>query len=92
MFDNAIMSVLAGGGDVDTAIRKETLRAAVMRKIMCDVTGEVLDVRTAVYIGTSGQSFVIPGTLWDSHETPLREGIAAQGWEITDVIDGRALA
>lgn len=88
---DSIMQALAHGESAESVLRRETLRMAVCRKITCDLTGAVLDVRTAVLIETTGQMFVLPGAVFDQVESRLREGIAAQGWGITDIVDGRKL-
>jgi hypothetical protein len=75
----------------EAGLRAEVLMMGVQRQIMCDITGQVLDVRTAVYIETTGKSFCISGDAWADKEAQLRTGIEYRGWKIGDVIEGKKL-
>jgi purine-nucleoside phosphorylase len=75
-------------------LQEETLRHAVMTKIFCQISGQVLDVRDAVLFtcthnGNTG-AVVMKGDRWDA----MSEGVLAKAAEIgaaVEVIDGRAL-
>ena len=92
-----IMSDLANGDSADTAINREVLKAAVMRKITCPFSGVVLDIRKAVLFsvksstpgGASG-STVCDGAAWDKIADQTRAACVDKGF-ILEVIDGRVI-
>lgn len=96
---NDIMRALAGGLDPEVAVNREVLRAAVMRRITCPNTGNVLDVRTAVYFAvtdtTNGRHGceVVDGAAWDAGMgEAIREQVAQTGGRVElEVIDGRRI-
>lgn len=54
--------------DLETRVKREVLRAAVARQITCPITGEVLDVRTAVMVENSAGTAtlgVVSATAWE---------------------------
>jgi hypothetical protein len=88
-----IMQALAAGLDPDLIINREALRYAVQRQILCAKTGQILDIRTAVYYrvvnaeGTSGAE-VVTGEYFDRIDERLRAHCATNGIDL-EVIDGR---
>lgn len=71
-------------------LTRELLKYAVGRQIFCSVTGETLDVRTAVYYEIEGRPFV---NSHDGFYLNVKPALEAVGKEhlITDVIDGADL-
>lgn len=80
--------------DREKFVQQETLRHAIMTKIFCQISGQVLDIRDAVLFtcthnGNRG-AVVMKGDRWDA----MAEGVLAKAAELgaeTEVIDGRAL-
>ncbi len=92
---NDIHRFLLGEIDADTALARETLKAAVMRRITCPQSGRVLDVRTAVYFhvtaagGTAGAE-VVDGPVWDGpYGAHVRAACGTGRVTLDEVIDGR---
>ena len=80
---------------MEREVNKQVLLYAVQRKMFCDTTGQILDVRDSVLItGTkSGQTVVnlcIKGTVWDDGKADV-EAVAEQNGVTLEVIDGRDL-
>lgn len=91
---NYIHDAILGNTDMETALNREVLKAAVMRQIMCRRSGAVLDVRSAVYfkVELRGRSAaeVIDGAMWDAIADKITTSCEAQGAAI-EVIDGREI-
>lgn len=92
---NNIEQAILGTLDMDTAVNREILKAAVMRQIMCPRSRVVLDIRSAVYFAVKTRagktaSEVVDGKVWDDVKGPLTATCAEQ--DITlEVIDGRVV-
>lgn len=69
-------------------LTRELLRYAVGRAIFCSITGEILDVRTAVYYEVDGKPYV---NSHDGFYLNVKPALQAVGKQITDVIDGAEL-
>ncbi|WP_124821915.1 hypothetical protein [Micromonospora ureilytica] len=80
--------------DREKFISREVLRHGVMRQIVCERSGKVLDVRTAVMVttvkGDTRCAYVLDGDAWDEVDPALRAKAAELGMEV-EVIDGRTL-
>lgn len=92
---NDILRALADGVDPEDAVNREVLKAAVMRAITCQLTGVVLDVRSAVYFkatdaGGKGGSMVVDGKAWDVNADKIRTA-AEENRVVLEVIDGRII-
>ena len=75
-------------------INRESLRAAVVRAIMCPISGHVLDMRTAVLVSvvrdgrTIGTQAYSPAG-WASHGPTVRATIADRPGLTVATLDGR---
>jgi hypothetical protein len=92
---DSIMKALARGDDPDSIVNRAVLLAAVQRAITCGISGNVLDIRTAVYyrvVAPSGQSGsnVVTGAVWDEISENTRYMCNARNIAL-EVIDGRML-
>lgn len=71
-----------------------TLRAAVQRQILCQTTGAVLDVRTAVYVSITDpasearSALAVTGEAWDRAREQVLSVATDRGWTV-EVTDGR---
>jgi hypothetical protein len=63
------------------------VKGAVMRAIFCPYTGQVLDMRRAVYVAGRKHSYVMAAAHWDSLSESSRSTIRANA----TVYDGREL-
>lgn len=80
--------------DREKFVQEEALRHAIMTKIFCQISGQVLDIRDAVLFtcthnGNRG-AVVMKGNRWDA----MSEGVLAKAAELgaeVEVIDGRDL-
>lgn len=95
MSRNVFRALLADNeADRERFFNREVLQHGVMRQIVCEFSGELLDVRTAVMVTTvkddSRSAWVLVGEAWDEVEPRLRAKAAELGMEV-EVIDGRTL-
>ena len=71
----------------DKKVGRALVKAAVMRAIFCPYTGQVLDMRRAVYVEGRKHSYVMTAAHWDSLPESSRRTILANA----KVYDGREL-
>lgn len=72
--------------DLKDIVRDQLKRHLIGRRITCDVTGEVLDIRTAVFIVDRDGDPAIPVSPagWDQRKELMLEGLLARGYSIDD--------
>ncbi len=74
--------------DLKSTVDKQTLVWAINKVGFVDsFTQEALDVRNAVTFEGNGRLYVVTGENWDK----VRDLLAAKGWQLADIIDGRTL-
>lgn len=74
--------------DLKSTVDKQTLVWAINKVGFVDsFTQEALDVRNAVTFEGNGRLYVVTGENWDK----IRDLLAAKGWQLADIIDGRTL-
>jgi hypothetical protein len=80
--------------DMERTANRAILKHAVMRKIYCDRTGQVLDTQTAVMVtatlGPRVGTSVFAGSVYDTFRDSLA-AIAAKEGVVLEVLDGREL-
>lgn len=93
---NDVMRALMADNDADRErfVNREVLRHGVMRQIVCERSGRVLDVDRAVMVttvkGDRRTAYVLDGDAWDEVEAQLRAKAGELGMDV-EVIDGRTL-
>ncbi len=90
-----ITAALIKGMDVDRAVNREVLLAAVQTAIFCKLTGRVLDVKSTVLFTVSGPEVgraaaVVTADAWDGVKDAIQESTAEKGLKL-EVLDGREL-
>jgi hypothetical protein len=76
----------------DAAEQAIALLTAVRHQIVCEITQEVLDVRTSVYIETEdGPGYVMSASAWDENGETFKAGLVRLGQTLSLVVDGREL-
>jgi hypothetical protein len=73
----------------------ELLGYAVSRVIVCPLTRDVLDVRTAVLVDATdhgGAMAVVTGDAWDTHKDVVVQAVLGEAGTDFTVIDGRQLS
>lgn len=81
--------------DLQTTLDRAMLKGAVARQITCKVSGELLDVRTAVEVTVKFPSgnvstLVLKGTEWDAMADRFTANVGDKFTSVT-VLDGRKL-
>jgi hypothetical protein len=76
-------------------VNRQVLLYAVQRKMFCDITGQILDVRDSVLVTgeKDGQTVVnlcVKGTAWDDGAEDAKAKAEDLG-VVLDIIDGRNL-
>lgn len=62
--------------DMENIVNKETLKGAVMRQITCEISGRVLDVRTAIHVEvTMKNGRILTTTVHSDEEEELNRRI-----------------
>lgn len=90
-----IEDAILGLVDMDLAVNREVLKAAVMRQIMCPRSGVVLDLRTAVYFRVEtalhqSAAECVDGAVWDDIAAKVTQ-LCAEKKITLEVIDGRVV-
>lgn len=74
--------------DMKDTVNKQVLVWAINKVGYVDsFTQEPLDVRNAVTFEGNGKLYVVTGENWDK----VKDLLVSKGWELKDIIDGRAL-
>lgn len=74
--------------DMKTTVDRQVLVWAINKVGYVDsFTQEALDVRNAVSFEGNDRLYVVTGENWDK----VKDLLAAKGWSLEDIIDGRTL-